>query len=832
MKTLKIQLAATAVCLSGPLLANPNNPNENTLRGVKSAYVHTPSPNSPSEATVLLNGPIEAENAGRITNYSLRQVAPRLAPWDGSWAPGGVLEDLDSDGDLDMVLASPVNGEVFAYKNVGTLSAPRYGNERYSLAPAGTASSLAFSNLDGDGDRDMVCGESGGKVSVLYRSTSGSPWPSSGDFGPKTPMLQESESGSPVIISSENYWWTNSSGVPRITFCDMDDDGNSDDMIVGVTTFEGYNRTGKILVFIGTGTFGGSGGAVFAPPVFLQADGESIELLDYYYEAPCPVSHDIDGDGDRDILVSNLAGEVAIYEATGLNEDLLSDNEGLLRFTERGVLVDGFGEVQKLGRVSSMQEVDFSNDGDFDLLVINDDLPSFDGHFMRVMENAGGAWSQFGSPLKIGVSGHEEDLRSLYGSGAVFFDFDADGKVDVLQVDVGALKISINLDTGNRFKPQFSEPIGLAISQQLNSALDVIGITADMADFDGDAKPDPGIDGIVVGTSNDLIFVRYLGVTSAGLPLFGNPESLVPSGTTLPGSLKPSVGDMDSDGKLDVVVAKNDMPVAVLKNTSQNAFTLQPAQDLFVSGDRAYPTFVEVADVDGDHDADLLAIIGYYNGTLHLFQQDAQGSFVDVGDPQLGQQFVNLYSATPRVVNFDGDDGGRPDILMSTFGSTIVPYLSDNDAASPGISLLPAGAALKITSTLPSSAELGGGGRHLALQFPMFASVGSDLELNELRVSSLRCSIEAFQLADYREDLDADGIEDGWENWLEGYIRDHPLEDQDGDGLANQEELEAGSDPFVSDTDGDGLPDGEDPDPLEAESSASSSTFRVLSVLE
>ena len=41
-----------------------------------------------------------------------------------------------------------------------------------------------------------------------------------------------------------------------------------------------------------------------------------------------------------------------------------------------------------------------------------------------------------------------------------------------------------------------------------------------------------------------------------------------------------------------------------------------------------------------------------------------------------------------------------------------------------------------------------------------------------------------------------------------------------------------GTNPFLMDTDGDGLPDGEDPDPLVAQAVPAEAVFRVLSVME
>ena len=64
-------------------------------------------------------------------------------------------------------------------------------------------------------------------------------------------------------------------------------------------------------------------------------------------------------------------------------------------------------------------------------------------------------------------------------------------------------------------------------------------------------------------------------------------------------------------------------------------------------------------------------------------------------------------------------------------------------------------------------------------------------------------------------DFDHDGIPDAWETRYFATVDDCvPDEDPDADGLTNLREYEAGTDPRDPDTDGDGIPDGADNDPL------------------
>lgn len=141
------------------------------------------------------------------------------------------------------------------------------------------------------------------------------------------------------------------------------------------------------------------------------------------------------------------------------------------------------------------------------------------------------------------------------GSGAFEIasgDIDGDGKLDL--VSIGTSNFSILRNTSTVGSISFATKVDISSSFHLRIKL---------ADVDGDGKID-----VVTGSNYGSNFRVYLNTSSIGAVSF-NPTPIVISGGGLGGSRHFTVGDVNMDGKMDVVCAsENSFDAKLFINTS------------------------------------------------------------------------------------------------------------------------------------------------------------------------------------------------------------------------------------------------------------------------
>ena len=569
--------------------------------------------------------------------------------------------DVDGDGDQDVIITGLASANTRISK-LYTNNGLGMFTEMLGTPFVGVwVSAVAFADVDGDGDQDvLIAGEDSlqDPISKLYINDGG---------GIFTEMVGASFEGV---------------GSGDIAFADVDGDGDPDVLITGFSTTMDITR---LYTNDGTGVFTAItdpilGGLAESKIVFADMDGDLDQdilltgtdalgdpvLARYLNDgggnftaiASTPfvwvntgsiAMLDIDGDNDLDVLISGRNPSLGIVAR-------LYTNDGAGTFTEKPNTT--FVGV----RDGAIAFADVDGDGDQDILmtgVTNANITTT----KLYINDGGGTFSE----------GSHTAFAGVRSGDAAFADVDGDGDQDVLITGrITPLEPISRLYT-NDGGGNFTEVSGTPFEGVGNSAIA-------FADVDGDGDQDVLITGM--NASTGLISKLY---TNDGGGIFsemiGTPFTAV-SGSDI------AFGDVDGDGDQDVLITGLDTSHQSSKlytNDGGGHFTEvtgTPFEDIF-DGSIAF------ADVDGDHDLDLL-ITGRNRSFIRiskLYVNDGAATFTEV----TGTPFEGVGSGAIAFADVDGD--GDQDVLVTGMTSSVASisklYTNDGGGAFTEVSGTP-----------------------------------------------------------------------------------------------------------------------------------------------
>lgn len=339
---------------------------------------------------------------------------------------------------------------------------------------------------------------------------------------------------------------------------------------------------------------------------------------------------DFNQDGKNDILVSRgSSNNISVLPNTSSGDSISFDS--VINFPATG------------NNHEDAATADFDGDGKLDFVITN----SLGSNSISVFRNTttGSAISFFAKSDYVVDNG-----PYLVAIG----DLDGDGKPDIVTANNGSNTISVfrNISTpGNiLFTPRTdltvgTNPYGLAIG-----------------DLNGDGKPD-----IVVttqGSSSSLLVLKNNSTT--GTILLG---PATPYGS-IAGPFVVSLGDLDGDGKLDLVAnSAGSNSVIVMKNTSTiSDISFLSGQESFFVGN--YPVCVSIADLNGDGLPDIITSNRFSNNVSCLKNTSSGGTLTF--DSRVDYP-VNADPIYVAVGDLDGDS--KPDIISANSSSTNISIL-------------------------------------------------------------------------------------------------------------------------------------------------------------
>ena len=435
--------------------------------------------------------------------------------------------DIDGDGDMDLLSASSIDDKITWFENTDGMGS--FGVPKTITTQANGAHSVFASDIDGDGDIDVLSASLNDNDIAWYENLDGQ-----GNFSAQK------------IIS------TDGNNARSVFSSDLDGDGDMD-------VLSAFNQ--KIVWYEnldGQGNF--SDQKIITTSVF---GGYSVE------------ANDIDGDGDMDIIsASAFDNKVAWYENT--------DGQG--SFSAQKIISNNVGFVY------SVSSNDLDNDGDIDIV-----YTSFSTNTIAWFENLDGQ-GNFSSE-KI-ITNSASQVSSTYTA-----DMDDDGDIDILSTYNDKITWYENTDSQGNFG---SEKI-ISSSNSNNSANSIYAI-----DIDGDNDLD-----VVSNTYQNIIWFE----NTDGLGNFSE-ENLVISSTDEARTV--FTADIDNDGDLDILSASSeDDKISWFENI--DGLGTYGVQKRIASTNGAIN--VLAADIDNDGDMDIVATGHNSNKTFWQENLDGLGNF-------------------------------------------------------------------------------------------------------------------------------------------------------------------------------------------------------------
>jgi gliding motility-associated-like protein len=272
-------------------------------------------------------------------------------------------------------------------------------------------------------------------------------------------------------------------------------------------------------------------------------------------------------------------------------------------------------------------------------------------------------------------------------------DVDMDGKPDIISGSYYYANVSVLRNTTASIdNVKFAPSVEYSVAGQTYSLV--------IKDFDGDNKPEIIAGGIGTASISILYNQSVSGII--------NTQSFKPYTPLSTGMSSKSMapGDFNNDGKTDIAIANFSTnginAVSVFQNTSTLGTVSFSKTDYSIAGK---PEHIDAGDLDGDGRVDLV-VASQSNNNLALLQNNQTGNTISF------EAVVQKASAGSAFIIADLDNDGRSDLAGMQLPNNVNIYRNNIEyvkpAAPTGLKAIPAGLEIDLSWNANTEADLEG----------------------------------------------------------------------------------------------------------------------------
>jgi hypothetical protein len=527
------------------------------------------------------------------------------------------IGDIDGDGKPDLAVANQSSNTVSVFLNTSTLGTISFAS-KVDFTTGATPVSVSIGDIDGDGKPDLAVVNNGTTTVSVFRNTS----------------------TSGIVSFAGKLDFTTGTIPHSVSIGDIDGDGKPD-----LAVANGSSNTVSVIrqITITITTFSPASGAI----------GSSVTITGTGFNATANQNIVFFG-ATQAIVTGASTTSLTVTVPTGATYQNIS-------VTNLAVNLTAYSTqpfiVTLAGNIAFANKVDFTT-GTQPYLVCIGDIDGDGKPDLAVANGSSNSISVFRNTSVAGIVSFAAKVDFATGAvpqSASIADIDGDGKPDLVVNNVNSNSVSVLRNTSTPGIISFAAKADFATGTGPSHPVSI-------GDLDGDGKPD-----LAVANYNSNTVSVFRNTSISGFVSFA---TKVDFGT---GSqpLSATFGDIDGDGKSDLVVANHGSnTVSLFRNTSVAGTISFAARADFTTGTNPYS--VSIGDIDGDGKPDL-AVANKSSTTVSVFRNTSTSgaaSFATKVDFA-----TDLFPLSVSITDIDGD--GKPDLAVANYNSTTVSVFSN-----------------------------------------------------------------------------------------------------------------------------------------------------------